>query len=129
MIELYGQIVDKIELGNEGYYIRFTTRRKTYTYSAEGDCCSVSYINDLINVQALLRQEVKGVIEKDLPGVDSEDEYNCIRAYGFTLVTKAGYFDLVFRNESNGYYGGWLELCQSEPTGGNWTNITEDYAR
>ena len=34
-------------------------------------------------------------------------------AYGWKIATNKGYADIVFRNSSNGYYGGEINLMQT----------------
>ena len=50
---------------------------------------------------------------------DEEDGYSdVIKHYGYTVTTPMGYFDILFRNSSNGYYGGSLDLVDDEE--GSW---------
>ena len=57
--------------------------------------------------------------EGRLDDVDTDDglctqEYD--QAYGYCFLTEAGVCEVVYRNSSNGYYGGYLTVSQDEPT-------------
>ena len=47
--------------------------------------------------------------------------------YGEKLVTKNGVFDLVYRNSSNGYYGGSLNHLRQAPAIEGFKEITDDW--
>ena len=91
------------------------------TYGVYGDCCSSSYFNDFLGVGDMV-----GNIVNDLQPFHLEpeeivtDDWNYIQFYGYSftyLDPKWGKRTAVvsFRNESNGYYGGWMELFDSPP--------------
>ena len=50
----------------------------------------------------------------------------CDEAYGYKLTTDKGYADIVFRNSSNGNYGGSIELLKRELPEG-MIAITDDW--
>lgn len=72
---------------------------------------------------------------KDLEDQYFEKDYDSIEVYSYTIKTVAGYIDIIFRNESNGYYNGWCELINENivpydyhtSTPVVWRNITEDF--
>lgn len=79
------------------------------SFYVEGDCCSYSRWTDITNVNNILNKTIVSVGEYDvsaryLPGSD------CEQAYGFELITDDGRAQFVFQNNSNGYYGGWMEF-------------------
>ena len=84
-------------------------------WDTAGDCCSESWWADGFSLNAL-EGVVEEVIELKLPAPDDgrtrqeEDE-----AYGFKIVTNRGKAQLVFRNSSNGYYGGWASEAFADP--------------
>lgn len=128
---LIGKTVTAILLErHEQRWIRFCTTEGELDFFCEGDCCSESWIGDLIGVDNLLGTPIVEIVEKEMDDYDTDDgrgrqEYD--EAYGFTFTTAKGHFDLVFRCSSNGYYGGWMynktegaPLCE-------WMDITSDY--
>lgn len=126
-----GHRVDKIFLKADGEdAIRFEIEGNRHNdFWCEGDCCSESWISDLIGVENIIGAVVSHVECKELPdynckdgrGRQEEDE-----VYGFTFKTDKGDFDLIFRNSSNGYYGGWLEFAEYGIDCA-WKEITADY--
>lgn len=98
----------------------------------EGDCCSTSWVEHVSGVRAAIGAEFVSVDER--PELEShknvEDSgFESLALYGITLVTDRGErVDIDYRNESNGYYGGWLNWRRLEgalPEG--WAQITEDF--
>ena len=82
-------------------------------WQTDGDCCSESWFADIVGVVELLNAKVKSVSEISIEncGYNVEDgrgrqDYD--RAYGYKIITNKGYADIVFRNSSNGYYGGTM---------------------
>ena len=78
------------------------------TISTEGDCCSESWWADILGVQSAKGGKILEIkeLEVETPNDDrTRQEYD--QAYGYELVTDKGVVTLVFRNSSNGYYGGW----------------------
>jgi hypothetical protein len=83
---------------------------ETVTYA---DCCSETWFADITGVAALLGGVVaKADVLAEQLGTDVEDgrtrqEYD--EVYGYQITTNQGRCDIVFRNSSNGYYGGSFE--------------------
>jgi hypothetical protein len=94
----------------------------------EGDCCSESWWADATGVMQLLHAKIVSTedIELDTPedGRSRQDED---QAYGLRINTDHGSCDLIFRNSSNGYYGGTClpQWVSSLPDG--VTPITRDW--
>lgn len=80
-------------------------------FRAQGDCCSSSFIEDLDNPEIFidakfLSVEAESGEQKDI------NEYEVHKWTFYKFVTDKGMCTLSFRNESNGYYDGWLELVK-----------------
>jgi hypothetical protein len=74
------------------------------------DCCSETWFADIVGVEALLGNQIVGVEIRDLPDPqDGRCRQDSDAVYGFSLKTAKGVCDFVYRNSSNGYYGGSLE--------------------
>lgn len=83
-------------------------------YNAIGDCCSQSWIESLDNFDELVGQEIveaNADLSSDPITGESEPEYSDVISYTrYTLRGNKGTLAVVeFRNNSNGYYSGWLE--------------------
>lgn len=104
-ITVYGDYQDQI---------KFETDDGDIIYDAVGDCCSASYFSDIWNAQNIIGKKVVRVEELQLEDGDapyrpSREEYDSI--YGFRLWNEDdGVCVIIFRNSSNGYYGGECEL-------------------
>jgi len=114
MIELFKKIVWRIYISEcKSYLMFFDGYRDGFLYETEGDCCSSCYFEDILNIENLLGEEVIGIEKKYFTKEEShnfESKYRdaeSIDLYGYLLKTKKGYVDIIYRNESNGYYGGW----------------------
>lgn len=112
-----GRTILGIEISDFEDYIRFKTNDGDLVYFADGDCCSESWFSDIYGLDSLLGQVVVSAQETLMPKTDCEDgrcrqDYDA--AYGFTLKTQKGTTDFVYRNSSNGYYGGHLTGPLSE---------------
>ncbi|ATE85016.1 hypothetical protein SEA_BRYANRECYCLES_63 [Streptomyces phage BryanRecycles] len=93
------------------------TDQGAFVYDVEGDCCSHSYFFDLIGVEKLLNNgPIVNLVSHDLDDDDiKDDDYTYTQVYGYRFETEHPTWGLMssvvsFRNESNGYYGGWMQL-------------------
>ncbi|HEY6020170.1 MAG TPA: hypothetical protein VIY48_09795 [Candidatus Paceibacterota bacterium] len=135
MEELIGKSIKKIEISEE--LLRFTTTDDMqYSYLAVGDCCSSSYFYDFYGVKNLLAgNPITAIEEVDLGEEETSDD-SLLQLYGVRLITTAiipKYPNIPpvevsaifsFRNESNGYYGGYLEKIEDASLY-NETNLVE----
>lgn len=99
-------------------------------FSVEGDCCSESWFADFTGVDTLLGQTILAFEETPMPDEHvtdgrSRQEYDSL--YGYRFTTARGHADLIFRNSSNGYYGGWMVLTDVRPSG-KLTQILGDWS-
>ena len=90
-------------------------------YSAEGDCCSSSWIE---SVSFLSLGKVRAVEFIDADQVD-HDQDEVIEVYGVKILFshEPGELLIEFRNSSNGYYGGWLEMVRAVPIDTVWKRV------
>lgn len=120
--ELIGSTVEKLYVTPGEQVLYFVCKDKQVALSAEGDCCSSSYFNDINGIDALIGGKVLEIKEVDCPRAAIESDCELVQFYGIKIVTNKGYVDIVFRNESNGYYGGW---CSSSEVEGNLSRNIE----
>lgn len=122
MKELFGEVVRAVYSNEDQHSLFFDVgpgrmggsyvRQRFIEFPLDSDCCSESWWADIVGTEALINQRVMGIEELEMPDVPEDDkrsrqEYD--QAYGYRLKTRVGYVDLVFRNSSNGYYGGDLD--------------------
>lgn len=131
--KLEGRIIKEI-WANERY-LCFVTNKGPLTYEVYGDCCSYSFYHDFVGVKKLLAgnpvistKEVESQVEPTEEELKAADELAC---YGMEIVTEDSQFGEVtsvfsFRNDSNGYYGGAIETCTTEPPTPQMLQITDD---
>lgn len=90
---------------------------KEFTYLTDGDCCSETWFADIIGLNNLRNSTVTGIEIINMPSVDdgrTRQEYDEI--YAYKLMTKEGVCEIIFRNSSNGYYGGSVYLDKDNET-------------
>lgn len=104
--------------------LTFKTDIDDVVWQAEGDCCSHSFFTDL-KLQPVFGKKIVKVADVDSMVDDAldpktlvdtgagENDYESI--YGIQLTAEDGSVGFViFRNHSNGYYGGWVEEVGTE---------------
>lgn len=93
--------------------IRFNLEHESYSFRAYGDCCSSSYIESLDNPEIF-----KNAVFESVESVNGEskdmNEYEVHKWTFYKFKTNKGMCTLSFRNESNGYYDGHLELIKDK---------------
>jgi len=108
------------------------TIRPIVVFDLFADCCSETWLADVVNREAL-RGEVIRVEVVDLPEGFLTDQVRTRQekddVMGWEIYTTAGVCSLAVRNSSNGYYGGAVvfdrRVAEPDPT---WTEITKDYS-
>lgn len=130
MKELIGKTVVGLKVDSDQSHLVFEhPDGSTTIYETYGDCCSETWFADITGVSALLGQEVLTAEEVELPA-DIAQDARCRQEedsfYGVKLTTAKGYIDIVYRNSSNGYYGGSIEIVHNW-SGEPLTSITDDW--
>ncbi len=108
---LIGRIITGVFVSKEGqHYLKFTIKDdKDIIFYAYGDCCSESWIADVIGVPDILDSQVISTQEMALPEPkDNRSRQESDSVFGLSIKTRGGSATIVFRNSSNGYYGGNL---------------------
>lgn len=130
---LVGQTVKGLWLNEDTTHLNIkVSDGRWFRYELSADCCSESWWYRIRGVRYLLGETVCAVAEGRLEGVDVQDglgRQEVDEAYEFTLLTKAGACEVCFRNSSNGYYGGWIEVLRDrgqpvemgKPITSDWT--------
>lgn len=112
---LLGATITKATLQDDGDCITFELAgRPPVTLRAWGDCCSQTWIESMDAPDALLGtvQSVEDIPMPDLGNIDSQRHQSVdqVAYYGLKITTEKGVCVLDYRNDSNGYYGGGLEV-------------------
>lgn len=76
---------------------------------AEGDCCSHTWIESIDAPDNLLGV-VQSAEQIDMPDLGDMPGCEVVRYYGLKIVTDKGHVVIDYRNDSNGFYGGSLEV-------------------
>lgn len=107
---LVGKVITKLLIGPGEHSLVFETDHGDVIWEAEGDCCSESWFSDILGHMFLIHGKVSQVSTLDLPDwVNTDDgrgRQECDQAYGIKITTDKGIGEVIFRNSSNGYYGG-----------------------
>jgi hypothetical protein len=85
------------------------------TLYAHGDCCSKSWFEGIAGDEAL--EDGAEILEITMVShgeKDNDDEYHVTKQYGIKFKTTNGYCDIDMRNESNGYYSGFISLSPDQ---------------
>ena len=121
---LVGKTVKKIFMNSE--FLKFETDKGNVVFTVSGDCCSVSYFHDFYGVKKLF-ENGKIIDFKELELKEGDDNVtctkdcckdgDCISHYGYSITTENKELGeqtsvFSFRNDSNGYYGGSLEIAR-----------------
>jgi hypothetical protein len=111
---LVGRRVLRIGVASDGRYIGFVTFGDRLAFKAVGDCCSRSWIEAVSNAENLIGEVVTKVEDRDMPTPEPQPaKYDCLAVYGHEIHTAKGTCLVEYRNDSNGYYGGWLEAVEA----------------
>jgi hypothetical protein len=120
--KLIGKKILKLEVNKDGqHYLRLTLdTEKDFIYViAYGDCCSETWFADILGPSLALNKQITAIEETYRDCDDGIKSYNVDdgrgrqdedKAYGLTIHSLGGDLDIVYRNSSNGYYCGSIEM-------------------
>ncbi len=127
---LIGETVEKVFINPDKDFMRLQYNKGYIEIRAEGDCCSYSWIEHIENVEYLIGATIISVEDIDMPDLGAMSNHECVKYYGLKIVTTKGSVQLDYRNSSNGYYGGDLDImvCQCQHvTQIDLNEVTEDF--
>lgn len=133
MDELIGKRILDIQIADSTGYpesvLIFDTDQGAVAFEVHADCCSETWFADITGVDALRNHTVASVEDIGLPEPrDDRTRQEYDSAYGVKITTEHGVADIVYRNSSNGYYGGWCGHCEKVPAVDNVRDIREDWS-
>lgn len=127
---LRGLAVKKIYISPDSTHLKFDVTKDGIPQPAviwvtEGECCSSSWWEEAFSLKSLKNEKVVGVEELTLNSERGSygDE---TQWYGISIITTKGIAKFVFRNESNGYYGGYAEVTSNPRFSGDWIEVTKN---
>ncbi|OBJ40261.1 hypothetical protein A5630_25255 [Mycolicibacterium mucogenicum] len=115
--EIVGKKVLGVYISEE--YLVLETDQGRVAFDVEGDCCSYSYFYDIVGADKLIANgPIVEVNELDLSEQNHDANYESIAVYGYEFVSEHPVWGeqttvVSFRNASNGYYGGWMQMVHS----------------
>lgn len=114
--DIVGAVVTGVKIDASKEFMRVDTDKGAFDFVAVGDCCSNSWFEHLNGVSNIIGGTVieKPVLRVDGEVISQEKEYDVTEQYITQLKTDKGVLDIEFRNNSNGYYSGWLTLGEDE---------------
>jgi uncharacterized protein (TIGR02996 family) len=87
--------------------------------AAYGDCCSDSWFYRIDNPQNIIGSPIIAFLEATIEDINIEDglgRQDEDKAYAISIMTMKGICRIVYRNSSNGYYGGWVQMSEAPET-------------
>jgi hypothetical protein len=125
--DLVGKKIDAIWVMPGEQYLRIDASGESFVYETEGDCCSETWFAEIIGVDALIGATVTATEDLEVPvKEDGHTRQDSDEFYGQSIATDRGRAQIVYRNSSNGYYGGSASLTSTTPPG-DWRQITDDW--
>jgi hypothetical protein len=125
---LVGKRINNVLVSTGEEHLVFETDAGDVVWGTEGDCCSNTWFADILGFSALIGGRVASVECVDLPPEENSprtrQEYD--RLYGMKITTDKGVCDVIYRNSSNGYYGGSARLEAKRPAAA-LRAITDDW--
>jgi hypothetical protein len=108
--DLIGEKINSVTFDER--LLRFNLKDKVVSFSAEGDCCSNSFIES-IDDESIFNDAVLESVEVESGEAKEIDTFDVHKCTFYKFKTDKGYATLSFRNESNGYYDGYLAKVQN----------------
>ena len=116
------------------HYLNYDFGDKVLYLEAVGDCCSETWFADIVGINNLLTgsvyDKVIGIEILRFPEEvsDARGRQDVDEVYGVRLRTCKGDCDIIYRNSSNGYYGGTVEVAsEAACVGIEFEKITKDW--
>jgi len=122
---LVGRKLDAVSLSREKDVFGFAAEGIEVWLGVEGDCCSYSWVEHVTVTPGAIGAEIIGYSQpnveqpSDTSQIKRPDGYpvDSLAVYELRLHTRAGDVVVEFRNDSNGYYGGYI-VTAAKPDAG-----------
>ena len=92
-----------------------------FRFTVDADCCSHTWIESVIEESALVGYTITAIDDLELPNNEpangnekttTENYEEEMSFYGLAITTERGKCVLDYRNSSNGYYGGSMDVSE-----------------
>ena len=119
--QVKGLMIVKVDADSIGATITFENDQEMKLV-LEGDCCSHSYFQDvkqfdeLVDSVVLEIDEVSGPSSEAIEAIDTSDQ-ECVSWHFLIFKTDRGHVTIDWRNDSNGYYDGTVNIGLSRLDG------------
>jgi len=105
---LIGKTIMEMKIADDRMAIKFSTTEGDVVARCDAECCSHTWIESVELPANGFPCTVLSEEDLQLPDAAQDQYGDVIQFYGVRLVTDKGYIVIDYRNESNGYYGGYL---------------------
>lgn len=110
---LIGKVVTAVWLAKDRQAVAFDFGDQQLVAKVDGDCCSLTWIENIDNPEALIGATVTAVESIEMPdlgnvGTPHQPSVDEVSYYGERITSTKGICVIDYRNDSNGYYGGSL---------------------
>jgi hypothetical protein len=132
--DLVGRVVHALKLSSDQQFLLVTHDEGQSVYMCTSECCSETWVADIIGVENLLEQLVVAAENIEVVAVDDgRTRQEADAFYGIKLETTRGYVEIIYRNSSNGAYDGDMKRYTGTfpPQWAHFKKmitITEDYS-
>lgn len=115
--KLLGQTVVATVLASDRETLQlYTLSGQVFLLQTAGECCSSTWI-EAIDGDDALYGTIKAVEDIDMPNLGDvptvhRESVDCVEYYGLCITTNKGRAVIDYRNDSNGCYGGSVEVYQ-----------------
>jgi len=122
--DIFGSTLKAIYFSAGGDYCKIETDKQSYYMDTEGDCCSNTYFAEVIGKPEGGVLESENIDMPELPVGHPDKDDELVQCYGIEIKTTKGVVTIVYRNSSNGYYGGSSSIMDHEPKNVKWIEQT-----
>ena len=122
--DFVGKTVSEVQINQACDVMLWFIDDKVFTLIAVGDCCSSSWYEHCDNASAFDNAQIFECENVNVESIETESE--TIQINMFKIKTSKGDCTIEFRNSSNGYYSGWIEIHEGKPKSGSFEKI-EDF--
>lgn len=113
LTKIIGKTINSYTLSPDQTVLTLQTDDGSLVFETYGDCCSETWIEHVTSPK--FPAKIISLEEKYLGSADgTRQEYD--EKYSTIFLTDQGNFEVEYRNSSNGYYGGSLELVEPKKT-------------
>lgn len=109
-VSLLGRVVKKLYVSADDTRLAFELKTGSFLiWELYSECCSQTWFADILGIKDLINSKIIDVTSWFPDSVeDGRSLQEVERFYGIKIHHEKGITDIIFRNSSNGYYGGYL---------------------